>query len=79
MFSETSIFTSEPMSLNQLPEEVLLQISSNFGPEDLCLVIAKVSERSNRLAKDILRKTLSYTCDSFSDISSIKEVRCTTC
>ena len=45
---------------------------------DLCLIIAKVCERGNVLAKDVvLRKTLSYKCDSSSDISHIAEVRCT--
>jgi hypothetical protein len=64
------------MSLNDLPDEILLHILSYFGPENLCL-IAKVSERLNVLAKDVLRKTLSYSCDDSSDISRIKEVRCT--
>ena len=51
-------------------------IYSHFGPEDLC-IIAKVSEQLNVLAKDVLRKTLSYDCDSSSDISRIAQVRCT--
>ena len=68
--------TSEPMTLNDLPDEILLHIFSYFGTEDLCL-IAKVSERLNILAKDALRKTLSYTCDHSSDISHIKKVRYT--
>jgi len=64
------------MSLNDLPGEILLHILSYFGTEELCL-IAKVSERLNVLAKDVLRKTLSYSCDRSSDISHIKKVRCT--
>jgi len=69
---------SKPMSLNDLPEEILLKIFSHFGPEDLCLNIAKVCEKWNVLVKDMeLWKTHSYTCDSSSDISCIAEVRCT--
>jgi hypothetical protein len=73
---ETYVITSEPMSLNDLPDEILLHILSYFGPEDLCL-IAKVSERLNVLAKCVLWKTHSYRCDDSSDISRIKDVRCT--
>jgi hypothetical protein len=69
---------SEPMSLNDLPVEIQLKILSHFGPEDLCLNIAKVCEKWNVLAKDmVLWKTLSYTCDSSTRISRIAEVRCT--
>ena len=69
---------SETMSLNDLPDEVLLKILSHFGLEDLCLIIAKVCERWNILAKDVvLWRTLSYECDSSTDISRIAEVRCT--
>jgi len=69
---------SAPMSLNDLPDEILLKILSYFGPEDLCFIIAKVCERWNILAKaKILLKTLSYSCDDSSDISRIAEVRCT--
>jgi hypothetical protein len=77
--SEPSIMASEPMSLNDFPEEILLNILSHFGPEELCLIIAKVCKRWNVLAKDVLLwKTLSYSCDDSSDISRIAEVRCTT-
>jgi len=66
------------MSLNDLPQEILLKIFSHFGPEDLCLSIAKVCEKWNVLAKDtVLWKTLSYTCDRSSDINRIAEVSCT--
>jgi len=55
---------SEQRSLNDLPDEILLKILSHFGPEDLCLNIAKVCEKWNILAKDVvLWKTLSYDCD----------------
>jgi hypothetical protein len=68
---------SEPRTLNDLPEEILLKIFSYFGPEDLCLNIAKVCKRCNILAKDVLLwNKLSYDCGS-SDISRIDEVRCT--
>ena len=78
MCCETSVMASQPMSLNDLPNEILLKILSHFGPEELCLVIAKVCERLSVLAKDVLRKTLSYKCDRSCDISGITEVRCTT-
>jgi hypothetical protein len=75
--SETSVITSEPRSLNDLPEEILLKILSHIGPEDLCLIVPKVCERWNILAKDVLLwKTLSYHCNDSSDVSRIKEVRC---
>jgi hypothetical protein len=78
IFSEPSVMASEPMILNDLPDEILLKILSHLGPEDLCLHIAKVCERWNVLAKDkILWKTLSYSCDDSSNISVIEEVRCT--
>ena len=77
--SEPSLMASEPTALNDLPEEILLKILSHFGPEDLCLVLAKVCERWNVLVKDItLWNTLPYHCDLSSSISRITEVRCTT-
>jgi hypothetical protein len=70
---------SEPISLNDLPDEILLKIFSHFGPEDLCFTIAEVCERWDILAKDVvLWKTLSYECDRSSDISRIAEVRSNT-
>jgi hypothetical protein len=76
--SEPVVMASEPSSLNELPDEILLKILSHFGPEDLCLNIGKVCKRWNVLAKDVvLWKTLSYSCDSSSDISRIAQVRCT--
>jgi len=76
--SETSVMASEPTSLNDLPDEILLKILSYFGPKDLCCIIAKVCERWNILANDkILWKNLSYSCKTSSDISRIAEVRCT--
>ena len=76
--SEPSVIASEPRSLNDLPDKILLKILSHFGPEELCLNIAKVCKLWNVLGKDVvLWKTLSYKCDSSSDISRIAEVRCT--
>jgi len=70
---------SEQRTLNDFPDEILLEILSYFGPEDLCLIVAKVCKRWNALAKNvILWRTLSYNCDSFSEISRVAEVRCTT-
>ena len=78
MCSESSVMASEPMLLNDLPEEILLKILSYFGSEDVCFIIAKVCKRWNILAKNvILWKKLSYECDSSTDISRIAEVRCT--
>ena len=77
LYSDPSIMNSTPTSINDLPDEVLLHILSHFGPEELSLIIAKVCLRWNVLAKDVvLWKYLSYTCDNFSDISLISEVRC---
>jgi len=75
--SEASVITSQPRSLNDLPDEIILKIFSHIGPEDLCLIIPEVCERWNILAKDfLLWKTLSYHCYHTSDIRHIKEVRC---
>jgi hypothetical protein len=79
VFFEPSVMASEPRSLNDLPDEILLKILSHFGSEDLRLTIAKVCERWNALSKDVLLwSTLSYNCDRSSDISRVAEVRCTT-
>jgi hypothetical protein len=73
--SKPSLVTSQLMSLNEFPDEILLKILSHFGPEDLCLIIAKVCERWNSLARDVtLWKTLSYKCDHFSEFSIAVQV-----
>ena len=78
MCSEPSVMAGKPMSINDLPDEILLKILSYVGPEDVYFNIAKVCKKWNVLAKDvILWKTLSYECDRFSDINHIAEVRCT--
>ena len=75
MYSEPSLIASQPRSLNDLPEEILFQVLSHFGPEDVYLIIAKVCQRWNVLAKDVAHwRTLSYHCDRYSDISRIAEV-----
>ena len=77
MCSERSVMAGKQMSINDLPNEMLLKVLSYVGPEDLCLNIAKVCKQWNALAKDVvLWKTLSYRCDLSSDISRINEVRC---
>jgi hypothetical protein len=77
--SETSVMTSKPTSINDLPDEILLEIMSYLCPEDLCFSIAEVCKNWSILVKDrTLWKTLSYRCDDFSDISQIAQVRCTT-
>jgi len=69
---------SGTVSLNDLPDELLLKILSQFGSEALSFIIGKVCKRWNVLAKDVaLWKTISYKCDESSDISHIKQVRCT--
>jgi hypothetical protein len=75
--SEPFVMASEPMSLSDFPDEILLKILSYFESEDL-FILAKVCERWNVLAKDvILWKSISYY-DGSSDISRIAQVRCTT-
>ena len=39
--SEPSLMASDSRSLNDLPNEVLLQIVSHFGPENLCSTLLK--------------------------------------
>jgi hypothetical protein len=76
--SETSVMTSKPTSINDLPDEILLEIVSYLELEDLCFGIAEVCKRWKNLVKDrTLWKTLSYYCDSSSDMSHITKVRCT--
>jgi len=78
VYSKPSVIACESTSLNDLPDEILLKILSYFGPEDLCFIIAKVCEKWNILAKDkTLWKSISYSCDGYSDINRITEVRCT--
>jgi len=78
MYFEPSAMASESTSITDLPNEILLDILSYFGPEDLCLIITEECKKWNFLAKDMkLWKALSYCCDHSSDISCIKEVRCT--
>jgi hypothetical protein len=77
MSFEPSVTANETLSLNDLPNEILLQILLHFRPEDLCFIITKVCERWKVLGNDvILWKKLSYNCDLSSDISLSKEVRC---
>ena len=75
---EAPVFTSEPLSVSDLPDEILLHILSYFGLEDLCLIIAQVCEKWKGLVKDkIMWKKLFYSCNSSTDISHIKKVRWT--
>jgi hypothetical protein len=77
--SKATVVASETMSLNDLPNKLLLKIFAHFGAEDLSFIIAKVCKQWSILAKDVtLWKTVSYKCDESSDINHIKEVRCTT-
>jgi hypothetical protein len=73
--SKPSLVASEFRSLNDFPDEILLKILSDFGPEDLCLIVAKVCERWNALARDFtLWKSLSYACDRDSEFSKVVQV-----
>jgi hypothetical protein len=75
MSSETSVISSQPRTINDLPPEILLEIMSYFELEFRCIVIAKVCRRWNKLAKHlILWKKQEYTCGKTSDISRVKEV-----
>ena len=77
MRSERSVMAGKQMSINDLPDEMLLEVLSYVGPEDLGLNITQICKRWNVLAKDVvLWKKLSYRCDCSSDISHIIEVRC---
>jgi hypothetical protein len=78
VFSKPFIMASNPMSINDLPDEILLKILSYVGPEDVYCNIAKVCKKWNILAKNvILWCSLSYNCDVSSDISHIAKVRYT--
>jgi hypothetical protein len=75
---EPSSIMSEPMSINDLPDEILLKILSHFGPEDLCLNIANVCKRWNVLSRVVtIWKEKCYCCDKNSDLSRVAKVRCT--
>ncbi|PSN48714.1 hypothetical protein C0J52_08781 [Blattella germanica] len=73
--TSTSLGTERFRSINDFPDEILLNILSYFGPEDLCTRIAKVCERWNDLSKDVtLWKTLTYRCDNESNLTSVVQV-----
>jgi hypothetical protein len=79
-YFEPPAIASKPRSINDLPDEILLQILSHFGPEDLSLIIDNVCERWSILLKDkMIWKKMCYICDQYSDISHIAKVRCTAC
>jgi hypothetical protein len=66
-------------SVNDFPNEILLEILSYFGAEDLLFVIPEVCDRWKVLAKNVtLWKKLTYKCDHSSDLDRVVGVRCTT-
>jgi hypothetical protein len=66
-------------SLNDLPDEILLKIFSDFGPYEICVIFPKVCKRWNALAKHLsLWKTFSYLWIFSPDSRSNAEVRCIT-
>jgi hypothetical protein len=67
------------MTINDLPDEILLNILSYIEPQDLNRIIAKVCERWNAVAKDVsLWKDVCFTFEGETDINYIEEVRRTT-
>jgi hypothetical protein len=77
VFCEPPEVASQPTSVHDLPNEILLHILSFCAPEDVCFTISKVCKWWNALAKDVtLWKSLSYQCHPSSDFSRIAEVRC---
>jgi hypothetical protein len=74
--SEPSEIASEPMSINDFPDEILLKILSHFGPEELSFNIAEVCKKWNDLSRDVtMWKETCYSCDKYSDISRVFKVR----
>ncbi|KDR11567.1 F-box protein SKP2A-like [Zootermopsis nevadensis] len=69
------VSTGQQKSLNDFPDEMLLEILSYFGPEDLCLIISKVCERWNALTRDrTLWKSLSLKCNYDSEFMRVVQV-----
>jgi hypothetical protein len=65
------------MSINEFPDEVLLEILSYLGPEVLGLIIPEVCKRWSALARDVtLWKKLSYSCGGTDHFSRVEQVRC---
>ncbi|KAJ9586677.1 hypothetical protein L9F63_019715, partial [Diploptera punctata] len=61
---KSSLVTKRIISINDFPDEILLNILSYFTTEELCSTIAEVCERWNALAEDSsLWKNLTYACD----------------
>jgi len=78
MSSKPSGIASIPTSINELPDEILLEILSHCGPEDILLIIPDVCRRWKAVTKElILWKKLSYECDRSSDFSRVAHVSCT--
>jgi len=79
MCSGPSAMANKPTSINDLPDDILLEILSYFGLEVLCFNISKVCERWKLLIKDvILCEKLSYCCDHYSHMRRIHKVRYST-
>jgi hypothetical protein len=75
--SEPPVMVGGLMSINDLPNEMLLKILSHIGPEDVCFIISEVCEKWNALSKAVpLWKTVSYHCNRAADISRVEQVRC---
>ena len=66
---------SEPMSLTDLPVEIQLKILSHFGPEDLCLNIAKYVKNGMFWLK--IWNCGGHYLTPVIVLSCIAEVRCT--
>jgi hypothetical protein len=73
--SEPTVIVSEPMTINDLPDDVLLKILSYFGPEELCFKVAEVCKRWNVLSRDVtLWNKISYCCYYTCDTGRILKV-----
>jgi hypothetical protein len=61
-------------SVNDLPDEIVLEILSYFGPEVLLFVISEVCDRWKYLAKNVLLwKKFAFKCDRCSDLDRVFE------
>jgi hypothetical protein len=71
--------SSDKGSLNDFPVEIILEILSYLGPEDLIFNVPTLGDHWGALAKnETIWKKLTYKCDRSSDLDRVYEVRCTT-
>jgi hypothetical protein len=69
---------TDSMSLNDFPDEIILEILSYLEPDDLIFNIPELGHRWGALAKnETLWKKLTYKCD-YTNHNRVFTVRCTT-